>query len=456
MAVTVVRRMGDLRRGDDGFTLVETIVALVVFALISTATTSVLLRSTIASRSSVGRTAAATLATRELEIVRDRFNSPSFGPSTVQTGQVIDPDPLPGGTAGQPLSTNGMTFTVTRVAEWESSGASAGACDGGASSTLAFLRVTVTVTWATMGSTAPVTSSTLLTPTPGTFGAGTGSVAVKVTGPSAQAESGVTVTLASGANTTSQVTAADGCAYFAWLSPGQYTLTAGAVGYVDATNNASPSQTVSVTANTVQTVALSYAPAATLQVSPAIPATGFTPPTVMPVTLYNSAFPTSTQTLALTASTSPQSASLWPWPSGVSVWSGTCADADPSTYSGGSRALPVALTSGGTTSTSSITKALTVTVTSHSSGALSGATVVAIHAADTGCPGPVTNPAGGASVGQALTLPTSTSTAGTTATGLPYGKWTLEVVGKSAYGSWPTITLTPTAASPQSATVTVS
>lgn len=437
-------------RGDAGTTLIEVIVALTVFSLIATAVLTMLLNSLQTTRSNRSRVAAANLAAREIEIVRDRFASPVNGPKTVTAGQVVNPDPLPGGTAGSPLVVDNVPYTVTRSAQWQSQGATSGPCDGGASGQLAYLHVTVTVTWPRMNGVVPVTSSTLLTPPLGTYNSGTGHVKVKVTDALGAPEAGQTVTLTSGSF---QQTSADGCAFFAFLAPGSYTASLNTLGYVDPSWNQTPSQPVTVTANSVAPATFAYARAATLNLSAAA-AAGFPAPAAMPFTVYNTGIPSTTHTKPIVASAGGvTSLSAWPYPDGLIAWAGDCADADPQAASG-TRQAPFTTAPGQTTAAAVTTAPLDVVVRNSSGTAVNGATVVAVHAADSGCPGPVTDPVDGGTAGEALTLPTLTDANGDTHVSLPYGAWTLKVSGQRAASTWTNVTLAP-GGTPAAATVVV-
>jgi prepilin-type N-terminal cleavage/methylation domain-containing protein len=438
---------------DAGFTLIEVMVALVVFTLISTAVLGLMVNSLAVTRSDRARVTAANLAARELEITRTQFQSVAAGPKTIVTGQVVNPNPLPGGTAGAPLVVDGGSYTVTRSAQWQSQGATAGPCDGGASGQLAYLRVTVTVTWPRMNGVAPVTSSTLLTPPLGTYSSGTGHVKVKVTDGNNVPLAGQTVTLSGSSGTSSQQTAADGCAFFAFLSLGDYTATVSKPGHVDPSWNPSPSRQVTVTANTVQPVGFTYAPVATLSLTLAA-ASGFVPPTNVALTVYNTGLPSNTHTLALPGTGTSRSLSLWPYPDGATVWAGSCLDADPQSHTGGVRANPLITPPGQTTSGLIDLAPVQVTVTSAGGTPLSGATVVAVHAVDEGCPGPVPDPVDVGSAGEVLTLPVPTDALGTTRGALPYGAWLFKVIGKQPQGSWTPATLSPTGLSPAIVAVT--
>jgi Tfp pilus assembly protein PilV len=426
---------------DDGFLLIEGMGAMVVVAVISTAVLGTVLTSLTTARSDRGRVTAANLAARELEITRSQFQSPAAGPKTITTGQVTGPNPLPGGVAGAPLVVDGMAYTLVRSAAWQSQGATAGPCDGGASGQLAYLRVTVTVSWPRMSGVLPVTSSTLLTPTVGTYSATTGHVKVKVTDGNNVPEAGQFVTVTGPSGTKTQQTAVDGCAFFAFLSPGNYVATVVTAGYVDPSWNANPSLPVTVTANTAQPASFTYAPSATLNLSFASPLGLVASPNTT-VTLYNTGLPSSTRTRAVLGLLTPRTVILWPYPDGVIAWAGGCLDADPQAYAGGVRASPL-ITNPGVVTTSTVSVA-PVQVTVTKAGVLtSGAVVEAVHAADAGCP-----------AGEVLTLPGVTSATGTIGGALPYGAWTFRVVGKVASTTWPTATLAPPGTSPVAVLVT--
>ncbi len=435
----ISRRLRSPEPDERGLTLVEVIVALTVFALTATAVLVMMLSSLRTSRANRGRVAAANLAAREIEIVRGQFSSPALGPKTIALGQVVDPNPLPGGTEGQPLVVDHTPYTVTRTAEWQSQGATSSPCDGGASGQLAYLHVTVTVTWPRMDGVTPVTSSTLLTPPLGTYDSGSGHVKVKVTDALGAPEANQRVTLTPGG---SQLTASDGCAFFAFLSPGAYTASVSTPGYVDPSWSATPSVPVTVTANQVAPVTFSYAPAATLDLAPTATA-GYPAPATMPFTVYNTALGSTTHTKTIAAGTTePTSITTWPYPDGLTAWAGDCADADPQA-SGGVRQDPFSTNPGQTTSATVATAQADVIVKTNRGVATSNATVVAVHATDSGCRGPVRDPVDGGNVGEALTLPTTTDSTGVTHASLPFGTWTLKVSGQRADRSWPRLTVSP-------------
>src|SRR4029453_3934231 len=174
------------------------------------------------NRGNRNRSAAAYVAARQLEEVRARsFTSVALGttPCAYTTTSCNLPSP----------------YTVTQNVVWASPGSTSTSCDVPTTSGagLAYKRVTVTVTWPDMGGVAPVTSPTLPTPPPGspqarlpppagTYDPNEGHILVQAYDRDALPLAGQTVTL-SGPETASQTTTSDGCAFFAYLSPGTYT-----------------------------------------------------------------------------------------------------------------------------------------------------------------------------------------------------------------------------------------
>ena len=443
------RNTGGRRRDDSGFSLTEVSVALLVFAMLSTSVAGMLLQSLQTSRSNKARVTAANLAARELEIVRSQFSSPAAGPRTVQVGRVLNANPLTGGAAGDPLVLDNLAYTVTRESQWQSQDASSGACDGGASGQLSYLRVTVEVTWPKMGSTQPVTTSTLMTPPAGTYAAGSGHIKVKVVDQDNVPQADQQVTLTGPTGTGGQQTAADGCAFFAFLPVGTFTVGVAKAGYVDPTWNPTPSSSVTVTANTVSSAGFTYAPASRLTLSVPSPMDGYPVAPNTPVTVYNTAFLTSTQTMTLpTDGSSSVTRSVWPYPDGLVAWSGSCLDADPR-FHAGSRAQPLSTPPGAVATGTAVTVPLAVTVRRADNTPVVGARLVATHAADAGCPGPVTDPVDSRPVGQVVVAPGVGDVAGLVRLALPYGTWTLKVAGERSVGpDWLTVVVTPTTAAP--------
>src|SRR5581483_9715364 len=123
---------------------------------------------------------------------------------------------------------------------------------------------------------------------------------------------GVSVAIA-GPQNASQLTNSDGCAFFAFIPAGTYTVTASTGGYVD-----------------LQGVA-------TLQLTMAGSVFGSPAPSGLTVSLYNThILPNGVKSFP--GAGNPRTISgQFPYADGYEVWAGDCAEADPASYPGGSR-----------------------------------------------------------------------------------------------------------------------
>jgi type II secretory pathway pseudopilin PulG len=403
--------------------VVELLVAVTVFALVFAAVSIGIGRALEVNRGNRNRSAAAYLAARQLEEVRAKtFSTVALGRTTCAYTTTSCNLPAP--------------FTVVQDVAWASPGTTSTTCDVPATSgsTLAYKRVTVTVTWADMGGVAPVTTQTLLTPPGGTFDANDGHILIQAFDRDAIPLAGKTVSI-SGPQSASQTTSSDGCAFFAYLDPGTYTATISVTGYVDRQGNQPATQSVGVTASQITKVQFDYDEAATLSVGLVAPSGS-----VIPTGTYGIAMTVANSNLTVGTRSFQQSATgsgttrtitpLFPYASGYQVWAGDCADADPATYTGGSRGTVLASNPAGTTSGSASLDAVDVVV-KRSGVAVSGATIQATHAAGTGCTG-----------GETLTTTTTTDSTGKLRLALPYGAWTIRATSgiRTATGS---LTLDP-------------
>jgi prepilin-type N-terminal cleavage/methylation domain-containing protein len=425
-----------------GLTMIEVIMAMVIFAMVAGAVVTGLASAMKTARTDKNRVAAANLAARELEITRNEFNSTAGSPAALAAqNQVVDPHPLPGGTAGSPLLVDGIPYTVTRNVEWLPAGSGKSACDGGAAITYPTLSVHVEVTWPVMGNVPPVETTTMMTPAKGTMASTMSFVGVKVLNNAGSPQSDLPVSITGPGGTYTDTTADDGCAVFALSTPGTYTASLNSGGYVDYYGTAAPTKTVVVAASTLSQLQFNYDRAATLTVGLTTQA-GYALPTTLPgITLANTGLQPSgvrTQASSGTITTIP---TLWPFTDGYSVWAGSCSQSDPAT-AGGTRSPAVVVNPGASGSTTASLAPVQVTVKNAAGVALANATVVAVPLSTTGCLTTETS----------LTLGVTNST-GLLMTSLPAGKWTLQVSGKSPSGSWPTTpSLLPTA-SPTTMTV---
>ncbi len=406
---------------EGGFTIIELLVAMSIFALFMTAAIGVLAGSLNITRNNRSRSVAANLAAQEMDTVRNAdFADLTIG--QVNSAQTVD----------------GTPYTIQRDSEWITKTATSGPCDGASGSILAYLRVTVTVTWPVMNGVDPVQNQTVITPPVGSYDPNDGHIAVKVLDRDALPQSGVPVTINGPGGADTEVTTSDGCAFFAYLDPGSYTVSLSEVGYVDGQGVSGPSQTATVVATTTSSLQFQYDQASSLSVSLAGVSGGVIPSAA--VSIGNThLLPVGTKAFAGSGASRTIS-NLFPYADGYELWAGDCADADPqglksdgtAYYPGATRSTAIAVTPGSASSGSVTMSTLTVTV-KRGTTAISGAAVKAVHGADAGC-----------GSGETLTLG-STDATGTLVVAMPFGTWTLQVTGQSPATSWPITTLAPPA-----------
>lgn len=236
-------------RADRGVSLVETVVAVVILGILATAVIGVILQAQAQTVTNRARVAAANLAAREIDLIRDEFHRSDTAPTTIAgQGTRTNPHPLAGQADGAPFVIDGGTYTVVRSVQWNVKGTGESACDGGKMVRYPTLGVTVSVTWPNMGSIPPVTNSTVLAPKKGTGVPDTASfVAVKVSNAAGQPSVGRTVKVTGGGASVSQPTGPDGCAVIQ-VNPASagtsYTAQVMDVDYVDIAGTAQPSKQV--------------------------------------------------------------------------------------------------------------------------------------------------------------------------------------------------------------------
>lgn len=341
------------RRTDEGFSLVEMVVALAILALVSTgiaAGTGAVVKMTAETRA---RQIAVNLAEAKLD--EDRG--------------ILDPFKIFAGTSSQVVGNR--TYTLVQDTSLVSDDGSDITCGSG--KTIYYRRISVTVRWTGMlATTSPVQSDTVLSPNGRINDSSTGSIAVRVTGSSGLGQPAVPVTITP--NTGSALplqkqpdaTDAEGCSYALGVAPGAYTVKIQRSGWVDTGQASVPTNaTVAVVAGRTTSVVFEYADAMDYSLtyaggtSPVLPAN-------LPVTFLT---PTATPYITPSDAAPPTTVSLYPYPAGYTAIAGaaadsngkpTCASQDPAawqagTYDGvtvgqGMRSTPVAATAGGSAS----------------------------------------------------------------------------------------------------------
>lgn len=419
--------------------------AMMVFGLAATGITAGFMAAMKTARADQNRVAAANLAARELEIVRNAFRSGSAQALAIAgDAEVVNPNPLPGGTAGEPLELDGAEYTVTRTVQWLPAGTGQSACDGGSAVTYPSLAVQVQVAWPNMNGVAPIRSNTILTPPKGVLASGTSFIAVKVVDRDAQPVVGMPVTVTKSASTVTGVTADDGCATMAVPSSGSWSATVSQPGWVDFYGMAAGTKAVTVATGGLAQTTINYDQAAALTVTYTTDSGYALPTGLSRLTLSNAQLQPSGRKVVTTASATTAVGGLWPFADGYTVWAGGCLQSDPAT-AGGIRDTAVIMDPGDAQSTTTRLAAASILVQTAIATPVANATVVAYPLSTAGC----------AATENPMTLGV-TNGSGVLRTSLPAGDWRLQVTGRSAATSWPTTgTLLPND-SPISPVVTVS
>ncbi len=324
---------------------------------------------------------------------------------------------------GRTVSTQvvgGVTFTIDQDVELVGIRSATG-CASGAGQQI--LRVSASVTWREVVAPSPLVETTTVSPPVAAFNPATGSIAVTVLGATNQAQAGMTVSV-TGPSSATEMTTADGCAFFDTLNPGSYTVRVTGSGDVSDQELASPTSPVQVVAGGTAGVQFAYDQAAVLNV--AFTAAGGLPAGGVAIAAGNPHIQPSgwTSTVLGAGSTSP----IYPFPSGYTLWAGDCEENDPqgvdssgvALYPGAPSLTPVAVSPGGSSTVSVALPPITVSVTS-SGTPVSGATLTA-GADGSGCPS------------DTLTMTTTTG-AGTSVTGMPYGHFAITATAGSKHGT---------------------
>ncbi|MCR2785921.1 MULTISPECIES: carboxypeptidase regulatory-like domain-containing protein [unclassified Microbacterium] len=227
---------------DDGFTLIEVIVAMLIFTIILTGFLYTMTASLTATRDTRARIVAANLASQQIDVLRSAADA--FG---VTTAPPFD------------IELNGDTFHVRVETEWVTTTGAAASCEAGLPiASLAYNHVTVKVTWDNMREGAqPVYSDTSLTPRTKINDPALGTVLVGVVNAAGTAVAGATVSLTP-AGVAAVTTGSDGCAYLLKVPPGDYTVTVSKAGHVSEQQIAEPTATVPVTAGGSSRVSFAY------------------------------------------------------------------------------------------------------------------------------------------------------------------------------------------------------
>lgn len=290
----------------------EFLIALSLLLIVSMPAARLMSTAIAVSGNTRSRIVATYLASQTIELVRGSAdNSSTFW----------NPPPLGNSTATSLV--NKVTYSVTTQIEWVGQGQSGSNCASGGQ-VPNILQVSATVTWPAMMGARGVQSTTDLAPPVGAFSANTGAIASQVNDAAGNPVANVTVVIV-GPTTSSIVTGADGCGFFAFVGPGTYTISAFRAGYVSDQELVTPSYTnvvVAISQTVSRPFVLDQLSTVSATVTNNLVAAGG-----MPLSLDNNkltpygfvSFPAGTTSL------SP----LFPYVSGYLPFAGSCTDSDP-------------------------------------------------------------------------------------------------------------------------------
>jgi type II secretory pathway pseudopilin PulG len=317
MIARVRKRLRD--DAEDGITLVEVIVAMMVFALVSTGFVYTMLNVLAMSRDARAREVAANLAAEQIDLARD---------SDDLFALLDHEDEIP---------LNSDVFHVKRTTSWvtdpneEFSCGGAGGIGAGAGSQLRYKRVSVRVTWDNMrDGTDPVQADTVINPDTRLNDPTLGTIIVSVLNGSGTGTKGVAVT-APGAGSVINPTDDQGCTYVLKVPPKSYDVGLQLKDYVDTEQRSNPTQSVKVVAGQSTTVGFQYDKAATFTAklaSTAMPGVVPKVPQDLSTTFVNT-YGSFTRTPDGGAKTPSQSFKLHPFASGYQAYAGACVAGDP-------------------------------------------------------------------------------------------------------------------------------
>jgi len=230
----------------------------------------------------------------------------------------------------------GTTFTVNSTGTFVNNATGNPSCTG-SNTSADYVRITSTVTWPNMNGRPPIVMNSIVAPSNGSLNPGNGTLTVSTINAAGLPLPGVGLS-GTGAGTFSGTTDSEGCANFADLPAGNYTLTPTAAGLVDKDGKSPASQTTSVSSSSTNTVQLQYDKPGALEVNfkYRVGSTGeFKTSTASSIQVFNSTMtspltvsaPGGNPAATITTPTSP--AKLFPFTSPYAVYAGTCSENNP-------------------------------------------------------------------------------------------------------------------------------
>ncbi|MDA8277933.1 MAG: hypothetical protein M0Z45_07040 [Actinomycetota bacterium] len=385
------------RVANDGFTVVGVLIAASIL-MVALIPASQLLEKTLGvSANNRSRVTAASIVTSTLDLDRTlaasnftQFVNANLG--TTSTTEVV----------------NGSTYTITSLVAWSSGTFSSGSCGTTSSKTYnqPVIEVSVHVAWTGTVPSPPQFSNEILTPPVGAYSSTTGNISIGIFNALGEGSPGVSVVATNGTSTITTVTDQNGCAFFPFLQVGSYTISLPSSlnpGFVDNTNNPSPSTSTGVTLGNTTSLQFQYDKGTLISLSDPI---AQTVASKFGIAVGNSALPIGGASILNGNSNS--FGPVFPFSSGYQVWLGSCYSLSGIPQFPQLSQVPITSVSPG--STVSVAPTYTTATFTATSGGLpaSGYTISAIPVADstgTSCSNSTAVPLGVTDSSGALSAP---------------------------------------------------
>jgi hypothetical protein len=347
------RRVATWVSGEAGDTMIEVVVAAMIVALIAAATFVGFGAVAHVAGAQRHQVQANELAQQDEERLRglsvtELAAIEPAGSTSLASAQLF-------GNSSYQETVDSEVYTIASVAKFVSASSGGLSCTTGGSGTADYVETSSTVTWgANNDGRQPVVENSLLSPPSG------GGLITSATNANGAALPGATISVegpGSSTNTQTLTTDANGCAVFAGLVGGTYTVTASDTGYETDTGVTNPSQSVILVAGATQTLQAFQLGQSWIQATflTAINGAALTPINWDSFSIDNTNYTQSYGTVG--TFTSPVSSSSL-YPATYSADAGTCSADDP----------------GGSTGTTGLTGQTGATYTDPTVGTTAGAT----------------------------------------------------------------------------------
>ncbi len=304
--------------GEDGFALIEILVSALIVVIVGGAVLTTLQATARSAGDSRNHSMAQALAQEDQARLRSMRIS-----SLNKLNQTY------------PVTLDGTTFSITSTGVFVNNTSQTASCTSGQTSA-DYVRISSSVTWKGLGKRPAVTMQSIVSPSNGSLDPGHGTLTFSAINAAGLPLPGVAIS-GTGAGTFAGTTDASGCANFANLPAGNYTVTPSATGLVDkfgkapATLNPSPGVIPSGT-NTAQ---VQYDIPGTIEASFKYrvgASAEFKSSNQRSIAIFNSGTGQSTPTF-VSAGSNPvaaiKSASLFPFTSPYAVYAGSCTENNP-------------------------------------------------------------------------------------------------------------------------------